>query len=299
VTALAFNPDGTQLATPGYHEINIWNVADGSLAHRIGGLPERINSIVWDRKQNLIAAAGGSPAQWGTVALVDPSAGFQVRFLCDLPETALTVAFSPDGKSLVAGCGDRTIRLFEIPGGRQTRLWRQHADWVQSVAFSPDGKDIVSGSRDRTARVFNAATGELESTYSGHDTPLVDVVFSTTGSSVFSVAHGKSLHMWETKSGNRQAEITGLSGEVQRIAVEESRLITIASDGLVRVHQLNDRIPLFTLFGHRDAVEAIALSPVGDHFATGSHDGEVFIWETTCGTWIQHFVASPLTRTAR
>lgn len=108
VTALAFSPDGTQLAVSGYYEVTIWNLDDGALVRRIGGLPERITSLAWHPKTKLLAVGGGSPAQWGTVALVDPAANFQVRLLCDLPEMALSVAFSPDGSRLAAGGGDRT-----------------------------------------------------------------------------------------------------------------------------------------------------------------------------------------------
>jgi WD40 repeat protein len=56
-------------------------------------------------------------------------------------------------------------------------------------------------------------------------------------------------------------------------------------------------LPLFTLFGHCDLVEAIAISPLGGLFATGSHDGEVVLWETVCGTWVQRFIASPIAAT--
>ena len=150
VSALAYSSDASQLASPGYYELLIWNVADATLAQRVGGLPERIHAIAWHPAEKIIAIAGGSPGQWGAVALLDGRAGFQVRFLCDLPEVALSVAFSPDGSRLLAGGGDRSVRLFEVPSGKQIRVWRQHADWVQVVQFSEDGKHFASGSRDRT-----------------------------------------------------------------------------------------------------------------------------------------------------
>ncbi|MEA3211794.1 MAG: hypothetical protein QOE70_4851 [Chthoniobacter sp.] len=292
VTALAFSPDGTQLAVSGYYEVTFWNAETGALVRRVGGMPERITALAWHPKRNLIAVAGGSPSQWGAVLLIDPAAGFQARVLCDLPETALSVAFSPDGKLLLASAGDRTIRQFDLPGGKQKRLWRQHADWVQSVAFSRDGSRFVSASRDRTARVFDLASGEVRATYADHEAPLLAAAF-TGSSSVVSASRGQPLHFWDADSGSKKGEFVEAAREVQVLLPSGFGLLTGGTDHLVRVQQLSDRRELFALQGHHDVVESLALDPRGTVFASGAHDGEICIWSLACGTWLRRFVSSP------
>src|SRR6202167_3466909 len=51
-----------------------------------------------------------------------------------------SVAFSPDGKQIVSGSRDGTVRIWDIETG-QTVVgpFEGHTDWVNSVAFSPDG----------------------------------------------------------------------------------------------------------------------------------------------------------------
>ena len=293
VTALAFSPDSTQLAASGYGEVTIWNVASGALVRRIGGLPERIHSLAWHPSRNVIAVAGGTPSQWGGVALVDASVGFQVRYLCDLAESALSCAFSPDGSQLAVGGGDRTIRFFDTASGKQTRVLKQHADWVQSVAFSPGGKLLVSASRDRTARIFDAATGELESTYSEHETPLLAAVFSGENT-VVSLARGRSLNVWNADKAERRAEYADIANEVQTMVASPFGLVTGSADAAVRVYQFSDQHAIFTLPGHRDVVQSLAVAPSGEIFASGSADGVVCVWSLACGTWISRFVASPM-----
>ena len=293
VTALAYSPDGTQLAVSGYYEVTLWNVETGAMVRRIGGLPERITALAWHPKTKLLAVAGGSPAQWGTVVLVNPAANFQTGFLCDLPEMSLSVAFSPDGTRLAAGSGDRTIRFFDCASGRQTRIVRPHADWVQSIAFSPDGGRVVSASRDRTVRIVNANTGEVEVTYTGHETPVLTAIFSRDGKSVLSLSASSPVHVWDSVSGQSKQKPLEVAGRTERMGVITSGLVTGSADGTVRVLQTADRQTLFTLAGHTDAITALALGRGTDQFATGSYDGTVCVWSLACGTWVQRFIASP------
>jgi WD40 repeat protein len=57
----------------------------------------------------------------------------------------MSVAFSPDGKRIVGGSLDKTLRLWDAETGTAISTLSGHTNGVLSVAFSPDGKRIVSG----------------------------------------------------------------------------------------------------------------------------------------------------------
>jgi WD40 repeat protein len=80
----------------------------------------------------------------------------------------ISVAFSPDGKQVVSGSRDETVRLWDTATGALLQTLKGHTDWVCSVAFSPDGKQVVSGSDDETVRLWDTATGALLQTLKGH-----------------------------------------------------------------------------------------------------------------------------------
>jgi WD40 repeat protein len=51
-----------------------------------------------------------------------------------------SVAFSPDGKQVVSGSDDQTVRLWDAATGAALQTLKGHTSLVRSVAFSPDGK---------------------------------------------------------------------------------------------------------------------------------------------------------------
>ncbi len=292
ITALAFSPDGQQIAVSGYREVTLWDTASGLLVRRIGGLPERITALAWNAKRNLLAVAGGTPGQWGTVALIEPSASYRIRILCDLPEVALCLAFSGDGETLGAGAGDRTLRYFDTTTGKQTRLLRQHSDWVQSLAISPSGKYLVTASRDRTARVLDFATGAVESTFTDHGSPLLSAAFLPDSRIVTTARDGRAL-IWKKDTAQTRDELTELGGEIRQLAATPFGIAAACADGAVRLYQSGDKRPFLTLLGHRSAAQAITVAPHGELIASGDASGEVILWSLACGTWVTRFEASP------
>jgi WD40 repeat protein len=73
------------------------------------------------------------------------------------------VSYSPDGKRIVSGSEDNTLKVWDAATGQETLTLTGHMGEVTSVAFSPDGTRIVSGSWDKTLKVWDAATSSQQS----------------------------------------------------------------------------------------------------------------------------------------
>jgi WD40 repeat protein/serine/threonine protein kinase len=70
----------------------------------------------------------------------------------------LCLAFAADGRTLVSGSDDGTVRLWDPKTGDLRSTFTGHRDLVTSLAISPDGAAIASCSLDQTVRVWRAAT---------------------------------------------------------------------------------------------------------------------------------------------
>ncbi len=64
-------------------------------------------------------------------------------------DSVQALAISPDGKILVSGSDDKTIKVWNLATGRLRRTLTGHTFWVRSVAISPDGETLASGSFDK------------------------------------------------------------------------------------------------------------------------------------------------------
>jgi len=65
-----------------------------------------------------------------------------------------SVAFTPDGKIIVSGCKDKTIKLWDAQAYKLLRTVTGHTGRIESLEFSRDGKTLVTGGGDTSVRLW-------------------------------------------------------------------------------------------------------------------------------------------------
>jgi WD40 repeat protein len=68
-----------------------------------------------------------------------------------------SVAFSPDGRRLVSGSEDNTVKVWDTDTHRELITLHGHIDTVYCVAFSQDGKTLATSGKDRAVKLWRAA----------------------------------------------------------------------------------------------------------------------------------------------
>jgi len=293
ITAVALSADGKELAVGGYHEITIWNPADGALLRRIKNVAQRTYGLAYSPDGKLLAAASGTPAQLGEVKMFSPADGTLVKDLGTMSDVAFDVAFNPAGDKLAACAADRSIRIYDVASGKEERLIEDHADWVMAIAWSPDGSQLASAGRDKTSKLFEVNSGDSLATYPGHGDSVFGVSFTADGKQVLSAGADRKIHLWNPADGKKSADIAGFGLDVYQILLEDGQIFTCSADKTARQFAADTRQAVRTYSGHADWVYTLSYNKATQRLATGSYDGEVRVWSTEDGKLVTAFKAAP------
>lgn len=299
ITSLAFSPDGSNIATGGFHEIVIWNVGDGSIKQRVQPLQERIYDISYSSDGKFMATAAGDPGRFGTAKIWKAKPDGSVEFLKDLGESSdavFAIAFSPDSKKVAAAGADRTIRVWSVPEGNLELQLEDHADWILDLSFSPDGTKLVSASRDKTTKVFDVVKKESLVTFPSHNEQVFAARFSKDGKQIFSGGADKQIRTWTAEGEAKQVRATGgFGGEIFKVALapDGGSLLAASADKTVRVFKTDNMGAIRQLAGQNDWVYSLAVSNDGQKAAAGGWDGRVVIWNLADGKPLKTFIAAP------
>jgi WD40 repeat protein len=94
-------------------------------------------------------------------ALLEAARGFahysapRVRTFARHTGPITSLSLSKDGRRILSGSWDKSIRLWDISSGRCIRVFVGHTEKVESVALSADGHFIISESSDRFIQLWS------------------------------------------------------------------------------------------------------------------------------------------------
>jgi len=252
----------------------------------------------------------------GKIIILDRITGIQTAILSGHTDSVRSLAFSPDGTSLVSGSIDKTVKLWDVQTGGVVKTFHGHTDWVHSVSISADYTTIASGSEDKTICLWNIQTEECHHvieqqdlvkhvTFSptdsqhlisvsvnqvwhwninGHQTNPAHtgscIAFSPDGTQLVS-CHGQDILVQNSSSWEIVAKFHVVDGEIDHCCFSPDGRLIAGSCGQI-AHVWNSTgphpHPIKTFVGHTALITSLAF-PSPSSLISSSLDGSVKFWE--------------------
>jgi WD40 repeat protein len=251
VFSLAWSPDGRSLAVSGFGPaIKLWELRSGRV-HSIQGGTEQPRFVLgwsgggrelilggldvpvesWNLESirrvegkgvlrpsdassslRLMAKAtrGAAIRVWGAIdgrSRLLPSSGFQAN----------SVAFAPDGRTIVTGEIDCSCRVWDAQTGLKRMTLRGDARGITCVAYSPDGSRLASAGGG-PVKIWDAASGAPLASLGQVSGGSTSVVFSPDGKRLALASWDGTIRVWDLSAGVEQARLEGHLGQVLALA---------------------------------------------------------------------------------
>jgi WD40 repeat protein len=313
IFSIAFTPDSKQVISGGYgddYALSIWHIESGD-----AGKTTLVFDNVWKADNSLglvssIAVFQDSSGRTKIATASIESIGVAVR-LWDLAtgrssspglgHTAAiySLAFSSDGRYLVSGGADLSLRLWDVTTNTPRSMgnaWIGHLSSVTGIAFTGGDHSVVSASLDRTIRIWDVSLPQVEGApwRGATGSPLLSVATSPDGKYIVTGAEDGTVQLWNASSGESVA-VTHLQSRVESVAFnpliaqqeDPPRVAIGLSSGRGYVWNLDlPHSSLNYIAREMGGMNSVAFTADGKYIVLGSgyiadSEGRVQVWDVT------------------
>lgn len=203
------------------------------------------------------------------------------------------LAFTPDGRFIMSGGSDGTLKLWDSFSGECIKTLEGHSDEVTGVVIVPSGSLALSGSLDGTLRLWDIQEGKIIRVFYDEEDKITCVILTPDGRAALSGSEAGYLRLWDLASGqclqvfDRHPACRDMRDIMSLIRTSNREFSYNDAIGNCAVAQTFDA-ETHTFFGHAAALTALDVSPCGRYVISGSCDSTVRLWDMGSGKclWI-------------
>jgi len=201
------------------------------------------------------------------------------------------VAPLPDGKRVLSGSFDGTLKLWDLETGAELRTFIGHQNPIWAVAVLANGKQALAASSDGRLKLWDLETGGCLRTFVGPREPIWDVAVLADGMRALSASADRTLQLWDLRTGAVLRTFVGHTGWVKAVALlaGSRRAISASHDRTLRLWDMETGAELRTFTGHSGEVEAVAVTPDGLRALSASDDHTLRLWDLATGAELRTF----------
>lgn len=198
-------------------------------------------------------------------------------------ELVYTVTHTPDGNHLISGSFDKTVKLWDLKTGKETKTFAGtsgHNDLVLTTAINPEGRVIASGAKDNSIKLWDMpVTGALHD-YPGSTAAITSEAVTTDGSKLAIGQVDGIIRLWNTSDGKQLAHLTAGKKSITALAISVNAQWLAAgdTDGNVYLFQLSDNKHAGQMTAHTKSVTGLAFHANNQLLYSTGMDGLLKGW---------------------
>jgi WD40 repeat protein len=198
-----------------------------------------------------------------------------------------SVTFSRDGRQLLSGSWDGSLRLWDVETECTLQSIRGHSDDATSVVFVGDETILASASSDTTIKFWDADSGSLLQQLNDHNDRISGLAYADDSGELASGSGDGTIRIWDIENGSAVRILPGDHGGVWSIAITDDgrQLVSGSGDGTISIWDIRAKSIVRKLEGHADGVQSVAIRR--DRLASGSWDRTIMLWDTRTGSTTQ------------
>jgi len=282
INGIAFSPDGRTLASISDDQtIIVWDTLERKEIGLIKVPKDEGTSFIFSPNGQKLASTNFVEQ---TIRFWDIKEQKQTGTIDGFDMWLYDVAFSPDGKTIVAD-HNSAIKFWDVEKQKQIgdSIFTTGNDYwfCGTVAYSPDGKYVVAGTHDGKIYLIDAESKKKIDVLTGHTDWVRSLAFSPDGKLLASGSLDMTLWLWDVE---QRKEIKVFRGIPHAHAVTFSPdgnylICGIGGNGAINVWDVKTK-DLINVIQPQGYVISIAISPDGKTLASGSA-GSITFWDFT------------------
>jgi WD40 repeat protein len=180
-----------------------WDVESGKTVLAIETGFNDVYAVIYSPDTTMIATGGRGQEEY--LLIWDAKTGKHLANLKGHTATVACLTWTADGKTLISGSWDYSIRTWNTTTWHQIAVVTGHTSHVFGIAISPNGRILASASWDNTARLWNFETGQPIGSPLQHADPVRCTSFSPDGKLLATGCSDNNAYMWDVSAIVKEA----------------------------------------------------------------------------------------------